>query len=98
MRLLSLAMSIIITRLDDCGVAYRALANTALAAPVARHKAIFFPEKAASGDWIDNQMTISGGQELAPTGTEVSVLADDYKRTRADGVLHKEYEPFEPLR
>ena len=44
-----------LARLDNCGVADRALADTALALSVARHKTIFFPEKAASGDWIDYQ-------------------------------------------
>ena len=97
MRLLSLARSIVIARLDDCGVANRALANTALASSVARHKAISFPEKTASGDWVDYQAAVSGSLRLAPTGAALTVLADEYERMLADGMLHDEDESFKHL-
>ena len=86
-----------IARLDDCDVTDRALADHALASLVAHHKTIVFPEKAASGDWIDCQAAVSEGLHLVPTGAALTVSADDYERMLADGMLHDEDEAFERL-
>ena len=83
--------------LDDAGVADRALADRALALSVARHKAMFFPEKDAAGDRIDYQAAVSGGLQLVPTGSALEVLADDYGRMVADGMLPGTDESFERL-
>ena len=69
-----------LVRLDDAGVADRALADRALALSVARHEAMFFPEKDSAGDRIDYEAAVSGGLQLVPTGTALEALADDYAR------------------
>ena len=86
-----------LARLDDAGVADRALADRALALSVARHKAVFFPEKDAAGDRIDYKAAVSGGLQLVPTGSALEVLADDYARMVADGMLLGTDESFERL-
>jgi len=69
-------------------VAVRALADRALALSVARHKAVFFPEKGAAGDRIDYEAAVSGGLQLVPTPTALEALADDCARMAADGMQH----------
>lgn len=86
-----------LARLDDAGVADRALADRTLALSVARHKAMFFPEKDAAGDRIDYEAAVSGGLQLVPTGSALEVLADDYGRMVADGMLLGTDESFERL-
>ena len=86
-----------LARLDDAGVADRALADRALALSVARHKAVFFPEKDDAGDRIDYKAAVSGGLQLVPTGSALEVLADDYARMVADGMLLGTDESFERL-
>ena len=86
-----------LARLDDADVADRALADRALALSVARHKAMFFPENDAAGDRIDYETAVSGGLQLVPTGSALEVLADDYGRMFADGMLLDTDEPFERL-
>lgn len=78
-------------------MADRALADRALALSVARHKAIFFSEKDAAGDRIDYGAAVSGGLQLVPTGSALKVLADDYGRMVADGMLFGTDESFERL-
>ena len=67
-----------LARLDDAGVAARALADRAIARSVARHKSIFFREKDAAGNEIDYHGAVSGGLQLIPSGPARDVLADDY--------------------
>ena len=86
-----------LARLDDAGVADRALADRTLALSVARHKAMFFPEKDSAGDRIDYRASVSGGLRLVPTGSALEVLADDYGRMVADGMLLGTDESFERL-
>ncbi len=86
-----------LARLDDAGVADRALADRGLALSVARHKAVFFPEKDAAGDRIDYKAAVAGGLQLVPTGSALEVLADDYARMVADGMLLGTDESFERL-
>ena len=86
-----------LARLDDAGVADRACADRTLALSVARHKAMFFPEKDAAGARIDYEAASSGGLQLVPTGSTFDVLADDYGRMVADGMLLGTVESFERL-
>ena len=86
-----------LARLDDAGVADRALADRALALSVARHKTMFFSEKGPAGDRIDYEAAVSGGLQLVPTGSALEVLADDYGRMVADGMLLGTDESFERL-
>ena len=86
-----------LARLDEAAVADRALSDRALALSVARHKTMFFPENDASGDRIDYVAAVSGRLQLVPTGTALEVLADDYGRMLADGMLLDEDESFERL-
>ena len=86
-----------LVRLDDAGVADRALADRVLALSVARHKTMFFPEKDAAGDRIDYEAAVAGGLQLVPTGSALEVLADDYARMVADGMLLGTDESFERL-
>ena len=74
-----------LARLDDAGIAARALADRALA--VARHKAMFFAGNDARGEQTDYEAAISGGLQLVPAGAAHAVLADDYARMLADGML-----------
>ena len=76
-----------LARLDDAGIAASALADRALAHSVARHKAMFFPEKDAAGNRIDYEVAVGGGLQLIPAGSALDVLADDYGRMLADGML-----------
>ncbi len=86
-----------LARLDDAGIAAHALADRATARSVARHKSIFFREKDAAGNEIDYHGAVGGGLQLTPTGPARDVLADDYGRMLADGMLLDVDEPFERL-
>ena len=86
-----------LVRLDDAGIAAMALADRALAHAVARHKAMFFPEKDAAGSRIDYEAAVSGGLQLVPTGLARKALADDYRAMLGDGILPDDSEPFEAL-
>ena len=86
-----------LARLDDAGVAARALADRVVARSVARHKAMFFREKDAAGNEIDYHGAVGGGLQLIPSGPALDVLADDYGRMLADGMLFDVDEPFERL-
>ena len=86
-----------LARLDEAGIAASALADRALALAVARHKAVFFAEKDARGERIDYEAVVSGGLQLVPSGAAHAVLADDYARMLADGMLLDENESFDGL-
>ena len=83
-----------LSRLDDAGIADRAFADRTLARSVARHKTMFFPEKDAAGNRIDYEAAVSGALQLVPAGAAREVLADDYGRMLADGMLLDDGEPF----
>ena len=53
-----------IARLDEVGVARRALADRAIALSVARHKTMFFSENDATGTRIDYEAAVSGDLQL----------------------------------
>ena len=86
-----------LARLDEAGIAANALVDRDLALSVARHKAIFFSENDAVGQRIDYEAAVSGGLQLVPSGAAHDVLADDYARMLADGMLLDESEPFDAL-
>ena len=74
-----------------------ALADRKLARSVARHKAIFFSENDARGERIDYAAAVLGSLQLVPSGDAHAVLAEDYARMLADGMLLDEKESFDAL-
>lgn len=86
-----------VARLDEAGFAAAAFANRELAHAVARHKKMFFAEKAADRSQIDYASAVNGGLQLVPTGDGAKALAEDYARMVGDGLLLDEAEPFETL-
>ncbi len=86
-----------LVRLDDAGMAQKALADRNLACAVARHKSKFFREKDAAGTWIDYMAAVSGNLQLVPEGAFGKGLAEDYGRMLTDGMLLDDGESFEHL-
>ena len=86
-----------VVRLDDAGIVDKALSDRALGMAVARHKAMFFREKDAAGQWVDYEAAVSGKLRLAPEGAARDALADDYGGMPANGLLLEDGEPFEAL-
>ena len=86
-----------LARLDEAGIAANALADRGLALSVARHKAMFFTENDARGERIDYAAAVSGDLQLVPSGAARAVLAGDYAKMLADGMLLDESEPFDAL-
>ena len=86
-----------LARLDEVGIAENALADRALALSVARHKRMFFAENDAGGQRVDYEAAVSGCLQLVPVGEAYTVLADDYARMQADGMLLGDNEPFDAL-
>lgn len=86
-----------VVRLDEAGFAAAAFADRDLANAVARHKTMFFAEKAADRSQIDYAAAVNGGLRLVPTGDGANALAEDYAQMVDDGLLLEEAEPFETL-
>ena len=86
-----------LVRLDDVGLAEKSLTDRILALSVARHKAMFFREKDATGNWIDYQAAVSGALQLVPHGSAYEALAADYSRMLSDGMLLDDEEGFDTL-
>ncbi|MCY4535458.1 MAG: nucleotidyl transferase AbiEii/AbiGii toxin family protein [Bryobacterales bacterium] len=86
-----------LARLDETGAAAHALADRLLALSVARHKAMFFSENDVTGSRIDYEAAVSGDLQLVPAGAAHAVLADDYARMLADGMLLDDTETFDAL-
>lgn len=86
-----------IARLDEAGFAAAACADRELANAVARHKTMFFSEKAADRSAIDYSTAVNGGLQLVPSGDGAKTLAEDYARMVDDGLLLEDAEPFEAL-
>jgi hypothetical protein len=84
-------------RLDEAVMAAVAIEDRALAAAVARHKAMFFAEKAADGSRVNYDAALSGNLQLVPSGDAFDLLADDYRRMTEDGLLSIAPEPFNIL-
>jgi hypothetical protein len=86
-----------VVRLDEAGFAETAFADRELANAVARHKSMFFAEKAADRTPIDYAAAVNGGLQLVPAGDGAKALEDDYARMVEDGLLFDDAEPFEAL-
>lgn len=86
-----------LARLGEAGVAASALEDREIATGVAAHKALFFREKDALGNWVDYHGAVSGGLRLVPDGDALSALADDYERMVDSGWLLDDAEPFDVL-
>ena len=86
-----------IARLDEAGLAASALTDRNLANAVAKHKNMFFAEKAADGSAIDYNAVVNGGLQLAPNDSAFNTLKEDYERMVDDRLLLDHAEPFEEL-
>jgi hypothetical protein len=86
-----------LARLDDAGIAARALGDEQVARAVARHKKMFFAENTADGDKINYGAAVSGGLKLVPDGAALTALEKDYDAMIADGLLLETAEPFAAL-
>ncbi|MFB2604755.1 nucleotidyl transferase AbiEii/AbiGii toxin family protein, partial [Rhizobium phaseoli] len=86
-----------VVRLDDAGFADKASADRQLANAVAKHKSMFFAEKAADRSPIDYAAAVNGNLVLTPSGEGLRALGEDYVRMVDDGLLLGDSEPFEHL-
>jgi hypothetical protein len=86
-----------VVRLDDAGIAAAATADRDLALAVARHKGMFFAEKAADGTPVDYEAAVTGQLLLVPGGEARAALASDYEHMVEDGLLLEDAESFEVL-
>ena len=76
-----------IVALDHAGFVEPALADRRLADRVARHKNVFFRERGDDGAYLDYAAAVRGQIHLAPEGTRLAALADDYARMLDDGLI-----------
>ena len=86
-----------LVRLDDAGIAAKALADRELAQSVARHKGMFFRENDSNRQRIDYHAAVSGNLRLVPSGTAQEALAEDYASMLTIGMLLDEDRPFDSL-
>jgi len=86
-----------LVRLDDSGFATTAFVDRELANAVARHKTMFFAEKAADRAPINYEAAVNGRLELVPTGDGARALAADYAQMVRDGLLLEDAETFDTL-
>lgn len=86
-----------VVRLDEAGIGATAISDRELANAVARHKSMFFAEKAADGAPVDYDAAVNGKLQLVPAGEARMALATDYGRMVEDGLLLEDAEPFEAL-
>jgi hypothetical protein len=89
-------------RLDQIGVAERALANQVLAASVAAHKNMFFRERSAAGEVIDYRDAVgSEGRgstlQLVPVGDSLAALREDYRAMLDAGLVEGDAPSFEEV-
>ena len=83
-----------LVRLDQGGIAVRAISDRELALSVARHKEKFFRKKDADRQWIDYTAAVLGSLKLVPCDSAREVLARDYEMMLTDGMLLPESETF----
>jgi hypothetical protein len=86
-----------IIALDHAGHVDVALADRELAECVARHKNVFFRERDHAGAYIDYATAVRGHLQLAPEGSRLATLADDYGRMLDDGLLFDTPPIFESI-
>ena len=85
-----------LARLDDAGIASKAIGDRSLALSVACHKAMFFRENDADGERIDYEAAVSGGLQLVPTDDTYICLSKDYDQMSVNGMLD-ESDSFDAL-
>jgi predicted nucleotidyltransferase component of viral defense system len=83
-----------LVRLDDAGIAERALADRGLAEAVALHKHWFFSAKDVHGEKISYDGAVHGALRLVPTGPALASLEDDYARMVDAGLLEEDPPSF----
>jgi len=86
-----------LVRLEDAGIAAKALNDRELALSVARHKTWFFSENDSHGQRIDYEAAVSSALRLVPADAAHDALAHDYGRMLDDGMLLNDSEPFDTL-
>ena len=86
-----------VARLDDAGFTASAFADRDLANAVARHKTMFFAEKASDRTPIDYAAAVNGGLQLVPARDGLKALEEDYAGMIDDGLLLDDAEPFDAL-
>jgi len=86
-----------IARLGQTKYLQSSISDQVVAQAVARHKAIFFPEKDSNGDVVDYELAVSGGLRLVPDGVALDLLAEDYRKMVEDGLLLTDADPFSML-
>ena len=87
-----------VARLDEAGFVDAALKDRDLADQVARHKSMFFAEKAADGSWVDYAAAVSGSLCLVPSDDKaLEALEVDYASMVEDGLLLDDVEPFDAI-
>lgn len=86
-----------VARLDETGSAASAFADRYLANAVARHKTMFFAEKASDRTPIDYVAAANGGLQLVPAGDGLKALEEDYARMIDDGLLLEDAEHLDAL-
>jgi hypothetical protein len=86
-----------VARLDEAGFADAAFADRGLANAVARHKSMFFAERATDRTPIDYAAAVNDRLQLVPVGDGAKALEEDYARMVEDGLLFDDAEPFKAL-
>ncbi len=86
-----------LVRLDEAGIAARALADRQLAARVVEHKNWFFAVRAAGGGKIDYRDAIRCGLRLVPEGAPRAELERDYSAMTVAGLLETAAPPFDEI-
>lgn len=86
-----------LARFVEAGIAATAQDARVLASSVARHKAMFFFGNDAHGERIDREAAVSSGLQLVPCESAHLVLAEDYAKMLANGMLLDVNEPFDAL-
>jgi hypothetical protein len=74
-----------------------AISHRELANAVAKHKSMFFAEKAADRSPIAYDEAVKGKLLLTPKGDGQKALKEDYSRMVDDGLLLDDAEPFDEL-
>ena len=86
-----------VARMGETDYLQSAISDKVVAQAVARHKAIFFPEKDTAGNVIDYDLAVSGGLRLVPDGPALEILSEDYRKMVEDGLLLTGADPFSVL-
>ena len=83
--------------LDNAKIVDSALKDRGLAHAVAKHKTMFYSEKAADRETIDYVAAVTGALHLVPGGDAREALATDYQKMVEAGLLFEDAESFDYL-